>query len=354
MRLRQAKESDGGAWQALLEAQDTGDFLHDWEWSAVAAFDGQPQHRFVLERDDRQLHALVAAQERRLGFGRTFWYVPHGPVMDFEDGRAEDRLSAVLAGLRGFARKSRAVAVRMEPRLVTGSTGSALMDKAGLHTAEGHLQVGHTRIVPLGTDDEMLAAMDKDTRYSVRRAEREGVTVTTTSDATDVAAIDALYDLAALTQQRAGFPLRPRERFRLSWRTLAGAGRAWIMQARHEDELIASAMLIREGVQSFYFLAGSTRELPGQPKRFASQALQWSLMRHARDAGAQRHDLWGISPPDAGPDHPWAGVGHFKKGFGGEPVAWAGMWDLVVDPLAYRLREAAQPLLGVARKVRSR
>ena len=126
------------------------------------------------------------------------------------------------------------------------------------------------------------------------------------------------------------------------------------MQASHDGRMLASAMLIREGVQSFYFLAGSLREEPGERKVFASHALQWALMRHARDHGARRHDLWGIAPPDSGPDHPWAGVGLFKKGFGGEPVAWAGMWDLVVDPLAYRLRELAQPLLGMARRLTRR
>ena len=214
--------------------------------------------------------------------------------------------------------------------------------------------MGYTRIVELGPDEQMMAALDKDTRYSVRRAEREGVTVSTTGDPDDQAAIDELYDLSAITQQRAGFPLRPRERFRISWRALAGAGRAWIMRAQHDGRLLASAMLIREGDQSFYFLAGSLREQPGERKVFASHALQWALMRHARDAGAARHDLWGIAPPEAGADHPWAGVGMFKKGFGGEPIAWAGMWDLVVDPLFYGLREAAQPLLGAARKVRRR
>jgi lipid II:glycine glycyltransferase (peptidoglycan interpeptide bridge formation enzyme) len=50
------------------------------------------------------------------------------------------------------------------------------------------------------------------------------------------------------------------------------------------------------------------------------------------------HDLWGIAPEDAGPEHPWYGVGLFKKGFGGRPVTWAGAWDVVVDPTLYRLR----------------
>ena len=38
-------------------------------------------------------------------------------------------------------------------------------------------------------------------------------------------------------------------------------------------------------------------------------------------------------------------MGLFKKGFGGREVAWAGSWDVVVDPTVYRLRAAT----GIAR-----
>ena len=39
------------------------------------------------------------------------------------------------------------------------------------------LQVGQTRIVGIGTDEELMDGFDKDTRYSIRRAVREGVEV---------------------------------------------------------------------------------------------------------------------------------------------------------------------------------
>jgi lipid II:glycine glycyltransferase (peptidoglycan interpeptide bridge formation enzyme) len=76
------------------------------------------------------------------------------------------------------------------------------------------------------------------------------------------------------------------------------------------------------------------------------------MMRHARERGVRWHDLWGIAPADAGPQHAWHGVGLFKKGFGGREVQWAGSWDLVVDPTLYRLREATGILRGWLRRVR--
>lgn len=344
IRLRPATDADDAAWDALLAASSSGDFLHDRAWAPVATFDGQPQRRFVVEEGDAVV-ALVAAQERQLLGGRAFWYVPHGPVLDYAHPEAPDRLRAILIGLREVARRHRVVAVKLEPRVELDDRSAALLRGPGLRRTGENLQVRHTRIVELADDETLLASFDKDTRYSVRRAEREGVEVTTVTDAADRRAIDALHELVAETQRRAGFPLPALDRYRVAWESLAAAGRAAILEARREGELLASGMLVVEGDRSFYLFSGSRREEPGEPKRYASYALQWAMMRLARERGAAHHDLWGIAPPDAGPEHPWHGVGLFKKGFGGREVTWAGSWDLVVDPTLYRLRRAA----GIAR-----
>lgn len=341
--VRPAADGDQGAWQAFLAATAYGDFLHDWVWADVAAHDGQPQRRYLAE-EDGELVALAAAQVRPMPFGRSFWYVPRGPVLDYDHPRAAERLRAVVIGLREAARPARAIAVKVEPRLERASAPTAHFRR--LRHDRRTLQVGQTRLVELADDETMLASFDKDTRYAVRRAEREGIVVSSTANATDLRAIDALHDLVLQTQARAGFPRPALERYRIAWRGLAAAGRATIFEARHAERLLASGMLVTEGDRSFYLFAGSVREEHGEVKRYPSYALQWAMMRHARDAGVRIHDLWGIAPETAGPEHPWYGVGLFKKGFGGRAVVWAGSWDIVVDRTLYRLR-------GVAGRARS-
>jgi lipid II:glycine glycyltransferase (peptidoglycan interpeptide bridge formation enzyme) len=338
IRIRPATDADHPAWQAFLAAHACGDFLHDWAWADVSALDGQPQRRFVAFDGD-ELVAIAAAQVRRLPMGRSYWYVPHGPVLDYAHAQAAERLRAVAIGLREAARRDRAIAVKLEPRLERGGNGTRAFGK--LRHEAATLQVGQTRLVELADDETMLAAFDKDTRYAIRRAEREGVTLASTDDAGDLDAIDALHDLVMETQRRAGFPKPSLQRYRTAWRGLASARQARIFEARREGELLASGMLVMEGDRSFYLFSGSRREGPGEPKRYASYALQWAMMRHARDSGATVHDLWGIAPEGAGPDHAWYGVGLFKKGFGGRPVVWAGSWDVVVDRTLYRMRALA-------------
>ena len=351
IRVRPATDADHAAWQELLGRCAAGDFLHDWSWADVAAFDGQPQRRFVAE-DEGELVAIAAAQVRRLPLGRSFWYVPHGPVMDYEHPRAAERVRAVAIGLREAARRDRAIAVKLEPRLERGSAPTSLFGK--LRHESQTLQVGQTRLVELADDETLMAGFDKDTRYAVRRAEREGVEITSASDAGNLEAIDALHALVLETQRRAGFPKPPLQRYRLAWRGLASAGRAAIFEARREGTLLASAMLVIEGDRSFYLFSGSRREEKGEPKRYASYALQMAMMRHARAAGARVHDLWGIAPEGASPDHPWYGVGLFKKGFGGRPVVWAGTWDIVVDRTLYRMRKMAEGWRGRVRTLVAR
>jgi lipid II:glycine glycyltransferase (peptidoglycan interpeptide bridge formation enzyme) len=351
MHFRPATEADATAWQTLLGATEAGDFLHDWEWAAVAEYDDQPQRRYLLE-DAGTVVAIVAAQERPLWRGRTFWYVPHGPVLDYRHPAAGERLRAIVAGLREVAHLHGAIAVKLEPRLAAGTPELATFARRGLRRLPETLQVGQTRVVDLADDDGLLAGFDKDTRYSVRRAEREGVIVETAERADETTAIDALHGLVEETQRRAGFPMPPLDRYRIAWAALAGAGRAVILEARREGDLLASGMVVIEGDRSFYLFSGSRREERGEPKRYASYALQWAMMRLARDRGVRVHDLWGVAPPDAGPEHAWHGVSLFKKGFGGQEVVWAGSWDLVVDPGLYRLRTAIGLVRGAVRRLR--
>jgi lipid II:glycine glycyltransferase (peptidoglycan interpeptide bridge formation enzyme) len=352
MHLRPAADADELAWSTFLAGTASGDFLHDWHWANVAAFDGQPQRRFVLEQDGA-IVAIAAPQVRPILGGREFWYVPHGPVLDYGDEEAGDRVRALVISLRELATRHRAVAVKLEPRLESTDPTLAAFNRRGLRRTDESLQVAHSRIVELVDDDEeLLAGFDKDTRYSVRRAEREGVEVAVVEDASDGRPIDDLHALVAETQRRAGFPLPPLERYRIAWTALGGAGRAPILEARREGQLLASGMVVLEGSRSFYLFSGSRREERGEPKRYASYALQWAMMRYARSRGARYHDLWGVAPPDAGPEHPWHGVGLFKKGFGGREVHWAGSWDIVADPTLYRLRAATSIARGWLRTFR--
>jgi hypothetical protein len=88
-------------------------------------------------------------------------------------------------GLHNAATQHAAIAVKLEPRLAADAPGLAAFEAPGLRRRPETLQVRHTRIVELADDDALMAGFDKDTRYGVRRAEREGVEVSAVDDAAD-------------------------------------------------------------------------------------------------------------------------------------------------------------------------
>jgi len=338
--VRPATEADREAWQSLAVELPWGDVLQEWAWAEVAAFDGQPQRRFVVEEAGRVV-AVAAAQVRPVGLGRSFWYVPHGPVLDYEDPAAERRLAALVNGLAATARAERGFVLRLEPRVEAATRAAAMVDALGLPTVPETLQTPQTRMVDLADDETLLASFDKDTRYAIRRSAREEVATRVIADVDDDEAVQRLHTIVTDTLRRARYRLPHLERYRIIWRSFAAANRARIIEAWHEGHLESSALTVVADGRSFYLYAGSVREQRGETKRFPSYAVQWQMMRTARELGSRTHDLWGVAPEDAGPDHPWWGFSLFKKGFGGRYVQWIGSRELVIDPLFHRLRRAA-------------
>lgn len=339
--FRPATDADREAWQRLVAELSSGDILQDWIWAEVAAYDRQPMRRFVVE-EAGEVVALAGAQVRRTALGRTFWYVPHGPVLDYDVPQAEPRLRAMIDGLREAARAERGFVLRLEPRVEAGTPGAALFEPAGLHWVPETLQTPQTRMVELVDDDQaLLASFDKDTRYAIRRAEREGVERRVIADPDDDEALRRLHGLVYATLRHHRYRLPELGRHRIVWRGFAAENRARIIEAWYRGRLESAALVVIAGHRSFYLYAGSVREERGEAKRFPSYATQWRMMRTARELGSRLHDLWGVAPEGAGPEHPWWGFSLFKKGFDGRYVQWIGSREEVLDPLVYRTRQAA-------------
>lgn len=339
-RFREASATDEAAWDELVGRHPSGDFLQSWAWGAVATFDDEPMRRFILE-EDGAIVAVGAVQARVSRGILTTWYVPHGPVVDYDDPRAVIWLEAFLEGLRAAAHRAGVVAVRLEPRLARGSAETAALAELGLQPVAGTAQVGQTQLLDLsGAEADTFTAADPQTRRKIRRAAREGVRTVVITDPAADDAVERLAQLVRETEARSGVTGRGTDRIRVAWHAFAGRRMAAIVEAWAGERIMASGMVVVVGDRSFYLFSGSSRELPGEPKVFPSYAMQWEMIRTARRMGARTHDLWGIAPEGAGFEHRWYGIGTFKRSFGGQSVTWAGSWDLVLRPRLYRARGA--------------
>ena len=217
-------------------------------WAEVAAFDGQPQRRYRARGGWRDRGRSPPPRSGRLhGRPRVLVRAARpGPRLRGARGPASG--CGPVVGLREVAaREQGAIAVKLEPRLEPRPSCRRPLRLPASCRLPDTLQVGQTRIVELADDEALLAGFDKDTRYAVRRAEREGVAVAVFDDAGDCGRSTTSTRWSSETQRRAGFPMPPLERYRIAWRALASAGRASILEARRDGELLASGMLVIEG-----------------------------------------------------------------------------------------------------------
>jgi lipid II:glycine glycyltransferase (peptidoglycan interpeptide bridge formation enzyme) len=299
-----------GTWDAGLAALNgPPPLLQSSGWGDVQAQEGWATERLKLAGGARALALLRGA-------GPARWaYVPRGPVP--ASGQALADLAAWARG-RGLAR------LRVEPEAPPAFARE--LAEQGFVSAPD-LQPRHTLVVPLGSEEGMLAAMKPKHRYNVRLAERRGVTVERGADAAE------MWRQGRGTERRQDIALLGQAQYRRRLELLEWA-RVYV--ARHEGEALAAIFVARFAGRAYYLYGGSIgRRLELKP----TYAVQWAAMRDAAGAGCRDYDLWGMPPTADDAGHPWHGLWQFKAGFGGELLQYCGAWDLVISPMGARLDE---------------
>lgn len=243
-------------------------------------------------------------------------YVPRGPLP--ADAAGLDALVEWARG-RGLAR------LRVEPE--APASLAPLLRERGFRPAPA-LHPGHTLIVPLADEDEMLARFKAKHRYNIRLAEKRGVTV---EEGADPGELERQH---AVTAERQGIRPPSRRHYELRLQRLAWC-RTYV--ARYEGEAIAAIQVARFRDRAYYLFGGSNRS---RRELMPTYAVQWAAMRAAAAAGCRDYDLWGV-PPAPDPSHPWFGLWQFKSGFGGTLVEYCGAWDLELSRVAARAGAAA-------------
>ena len=280
---------------------------------------------------------------RSLPAGRSIAYVPRGPIVG-----DPSQLEPALAKLASIARERRAIFLKVDPE-IDADVGAGPLRAAGFRRAPDIQPVIATLELDLGPDeDALLAALEKDTRWSVRQASKRGVSLREASGDGD---LRALYDLYAETGHRAGFITRTWDYYRRMWGTLVAAGHAKVRLAEQEGKPVAGALTWRCGERDVYQSAATN---DAGRTAYAAYALLWQCIIEARKAGARRFDFGGIPADVTRKDDPMYGPYQFKKGFGGVPKRFVGAHDAVPSELAYRAYSLAEPAYTAALRLVSR
>jgi hypothetical protein len=210
---------------------------------------------------------------------------------------------------------------------------------ASAGTCEGLVrQTTHLMVFDATLDEaRALAGMAPKTRWQLRRAMREHVTI---DEVRSEAALDAFCRLVAETRER----MRARDVtaaipdafYRAVFREMVPRGEAILLLAHAQATPLAGGLFFLSRERMSYYHGASTRD-----RRLTAlngpTALFWHAMRVAHARGIPRFDLGAVTPTDD-PAHPHHSVYHFKRGFGGAIEELCGA-EIVLSPLKCRFQE---------------
>lgn len=299
-------------WNSFTSSVTPHTFLNAWEWGVVQEREeGEVIRLGVYDNQTLVGVALVVVVRARRG---TFLFIPHGPLAS-SDRALGDVLGALVPRLQEEARRVGASFIRVSPLCGRTQENKEAFVRLGFRAAPIYMHAENTWMLPLeGTQEELLAGMRKTTRNLIRRAEKDGVVVTREADEKAFDALSALYQQTASKHGFTPFSMRF---VRSEYEAFARAGEgidARLYTAWYNDIPLSSALVIYFGDSAYYHHGANALEYSKIP---SSYALQWEAIKDAKAAGKKYYNFWGIAEDEDNPNHPWAGLTLFKKGFGG-------------------------------------
>ena len=322
-RIELKEVFDAREWDAAVKKLG-GSITQSWGWGVAKQFEGWIPRR-LLDKKHRGAVQLLFSYDLPGGLARA--YAPYGPLAADPSDLAE-----VLASVARWARERGAYVLTIEPRWGTEADREILGGETFVR-AKKQLP-GRTVIVDLPEDpEEHFSSLPEDTRYGVRRANREGVEVVTLyRGAMNVGSgIGEYYGLLKDTSLRQGSDLEPQA----FYQRLIIDSPAHLLLARHEGTAVAGTIITTFGGEACC-LRGAFRDKKGN--LYAPYLLLWEAMDVARRAGCSRYDMWGIARPSHGE---LPGFDQFKRNFAGTAVEYAEASTLILKRvLGARCRHA--------------
>jgi len=296
MELELIPSITSAEWDAAVASFDSALIFHHSAWLNFLD-ETQPGKnlRFRITRSGRTEGYFVARHVRKgsfsiLGSPLPGWTTPHmGPIVpgDFDQG-------AFLTALDCLCRQLR--------------IDHAEISHPSLHPecvqAHGFRTIVHpTYLIPIHSDvDQMWAGLEN--RRSIRRAQREGLTV---KEATDPNFVDRYYEqLEEIFAKQQLVPTYPIERARSLVRHLY-PHHLLVLEVRLGNQSVATGLFPHDA-HTVYFWGGASR-VRYQPLR-SNHLLHWALMCQAAQRGVRAYDI--------------CGIGQFKSKFGGSKVKLFG------------------------------
>ncbi len=298
-------------WDAIVSKFPHTSFSQSSAWAELQRALGRDVIRVAASKAN-QPHVAVcqlALIKKTIG---SFWLAQRGPI----GGLFDESISKLLPGSAWF--------IRIEP---DQKPPASFRRRASFDPSV-------SRLLDLSkTEEKLLADMHQKTRYNIRVAEKNGVTITESNN------VDDFLLLQNDTASRDGFTAQSDDYVRKQYKILE-KNLATILIADKDREPLAANFLIAYGDTVTYLYGASSSQ---NRSLMAPYLLHWESIKWAKQNGYRWYDFWGCNPESK--DHPdykesWEGISRFKAGWGGELIEYPGTYDVPLKKIFYYLMTA--------------
>jgi len=262
-----------------------------------------------------------------------------GKIGIFERGPKPTK--EMLTSLKKIGSENNLIFIKMEPNTPTEPNLVDLMKTSGA-------VLGKTLFTPTTfwinlkpSEEELLKSFHSKTRYNIRLAQKNGVTVKEDSSETS---FKKYLELTRETVNRQGFFAHTEKYHRLMWNILKKAGIAHLFTATYQKEIITTWILFAWKDFLYYPYGASTEKYKNV---MANNLMMWEAIKFGKKKKLSTFDLWGREEGK--------GFTKFKEGYNPQVIEFLGTWDLVINkPLyyIYRLVEKIRwPVLKISAKI---
>lgn len=323
---------DTKAWEIFLRAQPFAPFLQSAYMADLHTTLQDKTWRISVLQDN----VIVGICFVVLIKAKRGWhlYIPYGPVL--LHSAQEEVLPLLIAYLKNIAQNESADFIRCSPFLEDTSETRRQFLALGFRPAPMHVLAEHLWILDLAQNDEdLLKGMRKTMRNLIKRADKDGVTITTSQDPKD---IEKFIDVHQDTASRHGFTPYTNTYFRAQAEAFLPHDLGVLYFAHYQGKIISAAFIMYYGDTGSYHHGASLSEYNKIP---ASYLLQWRAIQEAKRRGKRLYNFWGIVPESQYQTgflkraHPWVGLSKFKTGFGGRDRILLHCQDLPITRKYY-------------------
>lgn len=263
-----------------------------------------------------------------LSLNKNYLYSPH---LRFSSFGGQAHFEKWIDKIKKIAKNEKAIFLKVEP--LDFARDKSKFKKFGFKKST-NIQFQRTLILDITKpEQELLKQMHQKTRYNIKLAEKKGIKIKK-----DKKYFEDFWRLLKDTAKKGGFHTHLKEHYKkllevpgieLFTAEFPEKSRRNVgTNGASKNKIIAANIVLFHKKTAFYLHGASDYQYRNL---MAPHLLQWHQILEAKKRGCEKYDFWGID------EKKWPGLTRFKKGFNGKEIIYPGAYDLVFQPIWYKI-----------------